>query len=319
MSDRTKKNFSFKKSNVKTFLFFLVFTSILWLLIQFSKNYTQEVEVGITYVNIPEDRIFNEESDQTLRMTLNGNGFRLMNHHWKQPALEFNVDDAASSREDQYYFHVNKESSILKNKLDFKGRILELQKDSLRLKLDVSLEKMIPVTAREDIQYAAGYGSDKGLVVVPDSVKVSGPSKIIDTLNTIFTELLTLEDLNQDYVADISIEKTNLASNIEVSPGVVEANILVSKFTEGHQKIPITVSNVPEGVTIKIFPKDVSIVYRVGLDSYNEISERDFQVVADYAKVSEDSSFLTLELIARPKAVHDVRLQDKQIQFVVVK
>ncbi len=319
MSSRKKKNFSFKKNNVKTFLFFLIFTSVLWLLIQFSKNYTQEVEVGIKYINIPQDRIFNNESDQTLRMTLNGNGFRLMNHNWKKPILEFNVEDAVSNNNDQYYFYVDKSSKILLDKLDFKGRILTIQKDSLRLKLDLNLEKKIPVIANSEIKYAVGYGSDKGLIVTPDSVTVSGPSKIIDTIQNISTESLLVEGINQDFTSELIIDTKELPTNISVSPVKVKANVLVSKFTEGNQKIPITLNNVPEGVDIKIFPKEITVVYRVGLDKYNEISERDFMVVADYAKASEESAFLTLELVNLPTSIHDVRLQAKQVQFVVLK
>lgn len=319
MSSRKKKKFSFKKNNVKTFLFFLVFTSILWLLIQFSKNYTQEVEVGIRYVNLPQDKIFNDESDQTLRMTLNGNGFRLMNQNWKKPILEFNVEDAASNKDDQYYFYVDKNSKILTDKLDFKGRILAIQKDSLRLKLDLNLEKKIPVIAKHDIKYAVGYGSDKGLVVTPDSIVISGPSKIIDTIQSVDTEPFFIEDVNQDFSSELTIDVKELPSSISVLPSKVEANVLVSKFTEGSQKIPITLNNVPEGVEIKIFPKEITVVYRVGLDKYNEISERDFMVVADYAKASEESAFLTLELVNLPKSIHDVRLQEKQVQFVVLK
>ncbi|GAA4274661.1 hypothetical protein GCM10022258_39570 [Aquimarina gracilis] len=289
------------------------------MLIQFSKNYTQEVEIGIRYVNIPQDKIFNEESDQSLRMTLNGNGFRLMSHNWKKPMLEFNVEDAASSAEDQYYFRVDKNSKILRDKLDFKGRILAIQKDSLRLKLDLNLEKKIPVVPIQDIKYAIGYGSDKGLVVTPDSIVVSGPSKVIDTIKVINTESLVIEGVNQDHSSELNIDISTLPSSISVVPTKVGANILVSKFTEGNQKIPITLNNVPEGVEIKIFPKEINVVYRVGLDKYNEISERDFMVVADYAKASEESSFLTLELVNLPSAIHDVRLQEKQVQFVVLK
>ncbi|WP_109298990.1 CdaR family protein [Aquimarina sp. AU474] len=319
MSSRKKKNFSFKKSNVKTFVFFLVFTSLLWLFIQFSKNYTKEVEVGIRYTNLPSDKIFNEDSDRTLRMTLNGNGFRLLNHDWKKPLLDFNVEDAVFNNEDQYFFYVDKESSILKSKLDFKGRVLAIQKDTVKLKLDANLEKKVPVMIEEDIQYAIGYGSDKGLVVTPDSVFVSGPSQIIDTIQSVGTESLNLEGLNLDYKAKLNINAEKLPSAITVMPQKVDAHIIVSKFTEGSQKIPITLNNVPEGIQIKIFPKEISVVYRVGLDRYNEINERDFRIVADYAKASEESSFLTLELTDRPASIHDVRLQEKQVQFVVLK
>jgi len=242
-----------------------------------------------------------------------------MNHSWKKPILEFKLEEASSNKDDHYYFKINKESIILKDKLDFKGRILSLQKDSLRLQLDINLEKKIPVIAKQNIQYAVGYGSVKGVSMTPDSVLVSGPSKTIDTIQWIYTELLTLEGINQNYKSDLNIDVSNLHSNITVVPKKVEANILVSKFTEGNQKVPITIQNVPEGVEIKIFPKEVSVVYRVGLDKYNEISELDFMVAADYAKVSEESSYLTLKLINRPDAIHDVRLQEKQVQFIVLK
>ncbi|WP_109097596.1 YbbR-like domain-containing protein [Aquimarina sp. AU58] len=319
MSARKKNRFSLKRNNVKTFLFFLIFTSILWLFIQFSKNYTQEVEVAIRYTNIPQDKIFNEQSDQTLRMVLNGNGFRLMNHNWSRPTLQFNVEDAVINSGDQYYFRVDKESSVLKNKLDFKGRVLSVQKDTIRLKLDHNLEKKIPVKIVEKIQYAIGYGSDKGLVVSPDSITISGPSQIIDTIQYITTENLNLEGLNVNYTSKLDIDIEELPATITVTPAQVEANVLVSKFTEGDQKIPITLNNIPEGVEIKIFPKEISVVYRVGLDKYNEISPRDFMVVADYAKASEESLFLTLELVNKPDYIHDVRLQVKQVQFVVLK
>ncbi|WP_074409370.1 CdaR family protein [Aquimarina megaterium] len=319
MSARKKNRFSLKRNNVKTFLFFLIFTSILWLFIQFSKNYTQEVEVAIRYTNIPQDKIFNEQSDQTLRMVLNGNGFRLMNHNWSRPTLQFNVEDAVINSGDQYYFRVDKESSVLKNKLDFKGRVLSVQKDTIRLKLDRNLKKKIQVKIAEKIQYAIGYGSDKGLVVSPDSITISGPSQIIDTIQYITTENLNLEGLNVNYTSKLDIDIEELPATITVTPAQVEANVLVSKFTEGDQKIPITLNNIPEGTEIKIFPKEISVVYRVGLDKYNEISPRDFMVVADYAKASEESLFLTLELVNKPDYIHDVRLQVKQVQFVVLK
>ncbi len=319
MPNRIRNKFSLKRNNVKTFFFFLIFTSLLWLFIQFSKNYTREVEVAVQYTNIPQDKIFNEKSDQTLRMVLNGNGFRLMSHSWKERVLDFNVEDAVINDENQYYFKVDKESSVLKNKLDFKGRVLSLQKDTLRLKVDLNLEKKIPVRIAQNIRYAVGYGSDEGLVVSPDSIMISGPSQVIDTIESIRTESLNLEGLNVDYTSDLNIDVLGMSSTIKVIPSKVKANILVSKFTEGNQKIPITIDNVPEGIDIKIFPKEITVVYRVGLDKYNEISQRDFKVVADYAKVSEESSFLTLELVNRPGSIHDVRLQEKQVQFVMLK
>lgn len=319
MPKRRKNKLLLKKNNVKTFFFFLAFTSVLWLFIQFSKNYTREVEVALRYVNIPKDKILNADSDQVIRMVLNGNGFRLIKYNWKKPILSLNAEDAIVQNNNEYYFRINKESSILKDKLDFKGKVLSLQKDTLRLKLDQNIEKKIKVIVNKDIQYAVGYGSDKGPVINPDSITISGPKQIIDTINTVTTEHLVVDGLNVDYTTKLYVETAQLPTIVTVRPKAVAVAVHVSKFTEGSQKIPISLQNIPENTDIKIFPKEVAIVYRVGLDRYNEVNPRDFMVIADYAKASENSSFLTLELISKPESIHDIRLQEKQVQFVVLK
>ncbi|MFD2561762.1 CdaR family protein [Aquimarina rubra] len=318
MSKNKLSRFSLKRNNVKTFLFFLAFTSVLWLFIQFSKNYTQEVECDVLYVNVPQDRILDEDSDQTIRLTLNGNGFRLINHSWSRPRLEFDIANATESKGGDFYFDISNANQSLKDKLNFKGRVLSVQKDTLMVKLDINLEKKIPIRLLKEIQYVPGYGSDEGVVLSPDSIVISGPKRIVDTINYVVTQNLKLEALNTDYKTSLSIKIDSLPTRVKVIPKEVEASITVSKFTEGSQEVPITLINIPEGKEIKIFPKEVKVVYRVGLDKYNEINQRDFKVIADYNKVADESSFLILELNDMPSSIHDVRLQDKQVQFVIL-
>ncbi|KAA1247060.1 hypothetical protein [Aquimarina sp. RZ0] len=301
------------------FLFFLIFTSLLWLFIQFSKNYTQEVEIEIRYINLPENRILNDSSDQTLKLILNGNGFRMMTHSWSKPRLQFDIANADSFEDNNYYFSIDIKDQSLRDKLDFEGRVLSAQKNTLRAKLDVTLKKKIPVRLIKEIGYVPGYGSDRGVLLLPDSITIHGPEKIVDTIHYIYTENLKLEDLNTDYSTSLSIKTNGLPEDVYITPKEIEASIVVSKFTEGSQEVPISLINVPEGKEIKIFPKDVIVVYRVGLDKYNEINVRDFKVVADYDNIAEDSSFLILKLVDIPASIHDVRLQDKQVQFVILK
>ncbi len=318
MSNVRLSRFSLKRNNVKVFLFFLAFTSLLWLFIQFSKNYTQEIEVAITYVNLPEDKILNDASDNTLRLVLNGNGFRLITHSWTTPQLHLDISDADEFIGNDYHFYIDKENQVLKDKLDFKGRILSVQKDTVKAKLDASLEKKVPIKLGKDIKYAPGYGSDKGVVLLPDSIVIRGTEKVVDTIGFVMVEDIDLENLNTDYATTLLIKTDQLPEMIEINPKQVEAVIAVSKFTEGSQEVPVTLINVPKDKEVKIFPKEVKVVYRVGLDKYNEVGVRNFRVIADYNNVSDDSSFLILDLVDKPEFIHDVRLLDKQVQFVIL-
>ncbi|MFC5044704.1 CdaR family protein [Aquimarina hainanensis] len=314
-----RHRFSFKRNNVKTFLFFLTFTSMLWLFIQFSKNYTREVEVPIRYVNIPNGKILNTTSDLSLKIILNGNGFRLMSNNWKKNALTFDVEDAVTASGRGYSFFIDKQALLLKNNLDFKGRVLSVQKDTIRLKLDENLEKKIPVTINGNVTFTAGYGSAEGVIPSPDSVIVSGAKRIVDTIASIQTEEFLIEGVHKNYSTKVALDRSDFPLGVTVSPLEITASIDVSKFTEGSQEIPVTLINVPDNHEVKVFPKEVKVVYRVGLDTYNTIAPSDFKIIADYQKVAEGSSFLILEIKEYPVTVHDVRLGEKQVQFVILK
>ncbi|GAA3517495.1 hypothetical protein GCM10022393_34490 [Aquimarina addita] len=286
---------------------------------QFSKNYTEEIEVAIQYINLPEDKVLNiNNSDQTIKLMLNGNGFRLVKYSWKKPMIQLDIADATTSKDNMYYFSLDDKAELLKNKLNFRGNVLSKKKDSLQVQLDINLQKKVPVKIIKDVSYAAGYGSDLGVLASPDSVYVMGPKSIIDTLEQVYSTNLLLEDLHADHVSQLLIDTVGLPKSIEVKPKEIEITIDVSKFTEGSKDIPITLKNVPEGKQIKIFPKQVTVVYRVGLDAYNKINQKDFKVIADYKKVAENSSFLTLELVNTPISIHDVRLRNKQVQYVIL-
>lgn len=319
MSSLIRKKFSFKRNSVKTFLFFLVFTSFLWLFIQFSKNYTKEIEVDIQYVNIPEDRLINKNSDQAVKMTLNGNGFRLISQLWSKPVWTFDAEDAIRLSDKKFLFSIDKDNELLKKQLDFNGRVLSLRKDTMVLYLDIIKTKQLKVKSSIDIKYMDGYGSDDGLRFSPDSVTVSGPEKIMDSLYSIATETLELTDINEDVTDKIALAIDSMPSNIKVNPKKVDFVITVDKFTEGSLEIPVTLINVPEDVVINIFPKNVSIVYRVALNKFDKITPQDFRVIADYSKIIQDSPYLILGIENAPDFVYDLRLREKQVQFVILK
>ena len=102
--NKTIHRFSLKPSNVRVFLFFLGCTSLLWILIQFSKNYTREIEVNIAYQELPKGMLLNANSDTTVKLLLQGNGFRLFKYVWNTPLLTFNMSDAIPYDGHQYYF-----------------------------------------------------------------------------------------------------------------------------------------------------------------------------------------------------------------------
>ncbi|WP_459211624.1 CdaR family protein [Aquimarina rhabdastrellae] len=312
-----RNRIAIKKDNIKTFLFFLGFTSLLWLFIQFSKKYTREVVINITYTNIPEQKTLDKNSDLTLKLTLNGNGFRLLRYMWKSPTLTFNMNDAKMQNENSYYFDLM--NVKWKEKLKYNGEIIALDKENLNVSFYQNLKKKIPLVSRQYITYAPGFGSAEGLKIEPDSVWITGPKTMVDTIHNLKLNPVELRGLNADFYEEIGIEQTSLPTEVKIEPEKIQGTIAVSKFTEGNIEVPVNLINSNIDGEIRIFPKKVKLIYKISLEDYSEIVFTDFKIIADYQKANTDLGTLPLTLVKKPDHVKDVRLQEEQVQFIILK
>src|SRR5690606_28056650 len=93
----------------------------------------------------------------------------------------------------------------------------------------------------------------------------------------------------------------------------------VAKFSEKVFKVPVKVLNIPQGYQVQTFPNSVSLICKAGVERLKEISQSDFEVVADYAQLkSPGNSTLIVKIQRHPEDVYDVRLKEgNTINFVL--
>ncbi|HIC32894.1 MAG TPA: hypothetical protein EYO76_13345 [Flavobacteriaceae bacterium] len=103
---------------------------------------------------------------------------------------------------------------------------------------------------------------------------------------------------------------------MKVESNMVQFHLEVSKFTEGVVTLPVTIVNVPEGIKINYFPKQITVKYATAINDFNSISNEDFKVECDYAN-SKNKSYLIPKIVAKPKNVKNIRLQEQQIEFII--
>lgn len=318
-SSKVPKKLRFKESNFKTFSFFLVFTTLLWLLMKFSKNYTHEITATVHYINIPEDRLLNAKSDSILSFVLTGNGFKLMNYRLFKPELNIDVERSIGINSKKHYFLTQQHKEFLKKQLAYDGEIKAISADTLYLHFDSNRRKKIPVHMDASITYASSFASERGLIAVPDSVVVSGPKYLVDTTRAVVSKRITLENINTDQEITIDFELDHFPENLQIIPNQIKGIVDVEKFTEGTLVIPIQLMNTPKDKQVKIFPKNVTLVYRVSLAAYDHIKINDFKAIADYAKRGEANAFIPIQITKKPEQIQNMKLQEKQVQFVIVK
>ena len=316
IQDKTKQRKPLiKKGPLKTFLFFLVFSAFVWIFVQFSKQYSEVVEFPITYVNVPKDKIILRDSPSSLDLRLRDNGINIAFRKIFPKKLVIDISETTEDGNELIYALEQQKQAILAQlKIDYEA-VNFLQED-LRINFEQRMVKNIPVVPNIDLSFSVGYSALEGIKLEPDSVTVSGPENILDTLQKVYTSALKINNISKDVQGTIKLNTANL-EKLTFYREDVEYSLRTDKFTEGKVVIPVELINVPNNLNVVIFPKEVTVFYQVSLNQFDKISPSGFKVVADFQKASNSDGYLLAQIVKKPQLVNNVRLNEQKIQFII--
>lgn len=313
---KTATKIRFARTNFNSFLFFLFFAVIIWFFVQFSKQYNEVVNIPVKYINVPPDKLLVNNPDH-IKLRMEENGFRIAWFSLFPPTLYVDITKTVEENGRLLYIVDENRNEILSQlNIDFEDS--RLVKDALVINFQQRQQKKLPVISKIETAYAAGYGAAEGLRLEPDSIRVSGPDNLLDTLSRLYTMPLKLRKISQDLSGSVGID-TSAFQNLTLYRQEVNYSVDVEKFTEGKVRVPIELINVPENLNVVIFPKETLLFYQVNLKDYSKVTASDFRVVADFSQLRDNQDFLLPEVVKQPPFTTNLRLNEKKIQFIIKK
>ncbi|TYP98300.1 YbbR-like protein [Tenacibaculum adriaticum] len=307
-----------KKINIpKVFFGFLLASFFMWLLINLSKEYTTTISYEVAYVKLAQNKILQEDPVKEINLKVKGSGFKLISANFSRRRLKLFADKLKYASKGHYYFIPENQETSIQEQL-YSGLMLEkVLQDTIHLKLGSLQSKKVPVVADVNINYQLGYDLATPITMIPESITISGPELQLAKINSVTTEKLELQDLSKNTEKELLIKLPSDIEKVNISDKVVKVKIEVDKFTEGEFFVPFEVENVPYGTTINTFPKNVKVIFKVGLNNFNKISPSSFKVVCDYRTSKESElSYLLPILKTKPDLVSSVRIVPDKIDFL---
>jgi len=305
---------------VKIFLFFLILTSIIWLLIELSKSYTSITMFKVQYENVPTDKLLQNNLNSQVGVVLKAPGFSQLRYKAKQHKIKFNLSNVSKYKE-QYYFLPNTQLSYLNNQFAAEVEVQNVLTDTIFVDLGRNISKKVPVRPNVDVKFKMGYNFVENLKSKPDSITVTGPEKSIDSIEEIGTLPLKIDDVYETINTTLKLVLPVNKELVKLSAESVQVEGKVDKFTEGNVSIPVIVINIPEGVIVNPFPKKVQVIYQVGLSNFSKINKDSFTVVYDYDQYMNDSltRYLTPIILQKSDLIYSMKLVPSQIEFLIQK
>ena len=303
------------KGRLRFFLFFLLLSFTFWTSTKLSNTYIVEESFSIIWTNIPNGIIPSSENQQ-MNVSISASGIEILIYRLINKSINISLSQADFSRE--------------KGLVDLRGQEIFIQKQFfentklnilnplfLEFKFSRLEEKVFTVVPQIEINLRAGYLIDSSLKVTPDSILVSGPKSILDTLNSIQSESIIADDLYENFR-----KKVNLRSipEIQLSESKVTVEVAVSRYTEKEFLLNVEVINLPLGTRVKLFPPKAKVRVTLPLSVLRTIKTSDFNLVVDYNNIFKDvEKKLDLIMIRRPSSVKKVILEPKKVNYLIRK
>jgi hypothetical protein len=316
MQNKSKPRKPFiKRGPLKTFLFFLGFSTVIWIFVQFSKRYTVAVELPLTYINVPKDKILGDKKPATLDLRVRDYGFKIAKYKMVPPQLAIDVSDARQEGEELVFDLEQQKSSILAQlNLDYEDA--NFLQENIRINFEQKAVKTVNIVSQIELGFAVGYSALEKINLQPDTVRISGPRSVLDTLEEVNTVPLKINNISKDVNGTIELDKSGL-DNVTFFQEEVKFSLRTDKFTEGKVEIPIELVNVPENYNIVVFPKEIAVFFQVSLQDFDKVKPSSFKVVVDFRNKLPEEGYLLAQVTQKPTFVNNIRLSENRIQFVV--
>jgi len=312
---------AFKKKAL-IFGFFLVLSTALWFMNALGDYYTTEIRFPVRYKNFPNQKlqIGNPPENLTIRVRARGSIILRNRIGARYTPISFNVNSFTMNRlagrdSAAYFLQTIYTREYIANQLSSEFEIISISPDTLFFRFASMKSKRVPVRA------GFTYKLDRQLILKsppalsPDSVMVSGPDYIVDTLRFIGTENTDLGIISRNTENTVGLDTLKY-----INTKTREINVMfdVEKFTEKTVQVPITAVNIPSNLKLQTFPHNIQVTCQVGLSNYDKLQANYFRAQVNYNEIIQTKpARIKVDLVNSPPFVQAVDFNPRTVEYLI--
>lgn len=298
------------------FLFFLVLSSVFWLMMTLNETYEQEISVPMSLTNVPDDVVITTDLDTALRVTVRDKGYRLIGYLYGDSVkgVKINFNAYANKTSEQGVVPSADLQKMAYRSLVNSSKIVSVAPDKVAFYFNYGLSKSVPVVMDGKVDAGRSYYLAQTRFW-PRSVTVYANKQLLDSIKSVKTEPLQISNLTDTVIRDVNIAKKR---GVKCVPSKVRIGLYPDILTEESMEVPIRAINVPEGMTMRMFPSRVKVKFVVGVGIYRNINAEQFDVVADYNEIANQKrDKCDISLLRSPVSVRSPQLEIKQVDYLI--
>lgn len=312
------RNFLFSSANREflTFFFFLVLSTIFWLMTALNETYEREIGVPAYFVNIPKNVVVTSDMEDTVRVTVRDKGFALLAYTYGEGIRPINVNfQSAITRQSGYGVVSSQElMKMINQRFSGSSKIVQVKPDRLDFHYNYGLSRQVSVKMAGHVVPGKSFYLARTRFW-PEKVTVYGSKQALDSLRFVKTVPINITNFNDTVLRTVALETIK---GVKIVPNTVRIGFYPDILTEENIEVPITAINMPEGKVLRTFPQRVTVNFIVGASMFRSISPEQFAVVVDYNEIIDHpSDKCSIHLRETPQGVRNARLKMTQVDYLI--
>lgn len=307
------------------FLFFVAIATVFWLLNALSKEYTATIDHPIRYYNFPKEKVLVGKLPTSIEIKINAFGFSILKYKYKLrtsfDAIDLDVKQLGlrkvSGTKSRYYILTRYERERISKQLKKEIKLLEVYPDTIYFDLADIVYNKVPVIPIVKFELDKQTMLNGDITVEPDSIQVSGPQTIIDTVSAVRTDFQDLKILSNTITRNIGIQSIE---GVKYDTKRVIVKVPAEKFTEHTFSKQLKIINLPDSLVIKTFPSKIDISYQVALSNFEKVIAEDFILIADFNDTkSSISNKIKVELDTASIYAKKIKYYPIHVEYIIEK
>ena len=314
------------KRRFYVFVLCLLFSAVFWLFTKLSQETSATFTRPVVFSSFPNGLLAASQSDSTVAFRLETTGVRLINYYIFSRrdtlAVDADVLPVLHRNEKQYHFITASELlGTLNQNVSAWTSINNIKPDTLFLELVPAIDKLLPVRLDAKISFEQRFRQYGSITVDPDSVMLTGPQSVLDTLEYVKTAVLAPVRLRQTITESVPLIKPVDIGSVYLHREYVDVRVPVAEFTQADIELPVHVVCPEELDTaeIRLFPNKVNVSILVALQDYARLNQQLFEATVNCPQIGESQDGrLEIELETYPAFVDILRIRPPFVEYIIL-
>ncbi len=317
--------FSRQRANLKVrlaiFSFFLVVATILWYLNKLSYEYTTEVTFPLELENTPRGKVIVGDVPEEIILNVRGHGYTLLRYWLASRLTPIKIDlnrlplERIDGSENKFYLLTSRAQSTVASQLKAELQLDRIIPDQLHFEFAELTEKKVKVVPQLTYSFEPQYMLAGLVTVNPDSIIISGPNSIVDTINSVSTKELDVDNITSKQTLTSEIVRID---QVSLSKRNVNITIPSEKFTEASFSKPIAIRNLPDTLSLILLPRMVNVKCNVVLSKYRTVSDMYVEAYVDFLQVENSmDNRLRVQVKGEKYIVDNLDFEPRHVEYFI--